>query len=116
MLSSRIGLFRDQGIFPGSTAAVDTSQLTGDLTWTGDRQTVRASGGYGLSRGAGEGRESPDTRTRNFFTSYTKQVKTWGWFITVFNFRQSSTASFASDVVSTGFAGGLSWQLTGARS
>jgi hypothetical protein len=69
-----------------------------------------------VSRRAGEDRQSEDTRTRNLSVSYNRQATGWGWFVTLFHYRQSTETDFAGALVSAGGAVGLSWQLTGARS
>ena len=115
-LSSQLNLNRNQGIFPASTTAVDTTDLAGSMAWAGRRQSLSVLAGYSVSRRAGEDRSSEDTRTRNLSVSYNRQARGWGWFLTLFSYRQSTDTDFAGALVSSGGAVGLSWQLTGARS
>ncbi len=114
-LSSRLSVDRNQGIFPGSSTSVDRTLLAGNLQWQGRRQSVAVLGGYGVSRQAGEDRQAEDTRSRNFSAVYARSARTWGWFVSAFNYRQNSDTSFGTDLVSSGMTAGFNWLLTGRR-
>jgi len=115
-VASNLTLNRNQGIFIGSTAAVDTTNLAGNMAWEGRNQGLSFLAGYSLSRRSGQAISGGDSRSRNLTVSYNRQARRWGWFASLFNFRQNSDADFAGALVSTGGALGLSWNIGGVRS
>jgi hypothetical protein len=109
-----LSFYRSQGIFPGSATAADNNRVVGGLNWTGNRQSVRVSAAYGLSRQAGSGSGEPETRTRNVSAGYNRAMRRLAWSVAINHNRQSSETEFAQAVDGTSVAASLSWRLSQA--